>query len=163
VGLCWRSRKEVKTLSLEVFRPVMDIPGIRAFALGEKKYLDNEVRGFRVVNLGANDILRTAAAVQAMDLVVTVDTMMSHLAAALGKPVLLLLHRLPGGRWGASGELTPWYPTMRLIRQQSDGRWEPVIRRAAEILDAWVASGIPDFLSFWPQGQKCRGMQGRVG
>jgi hypothetical protein len=153
VGLCWRSGKEAKTLPLELFRALMDAPGLRVFALGEKKSLDQEVCGFPVVDLGSNDILGTAAAVQAMDLVVTVDTMMAHLAGALGKPVLLLLHRLPARWWGASGDATPWYTTMRLIRQQANGRWEPVIQRVAEILKAWAASGISDFLLFWSRRQ----------
>ena len=161
VGLCWRSGNEAKTLPLELFGQVMGTPNIRTFALGEKRFLDDEVRGFPVVNLGSNDMLGTVAAVQAMDLVVTVDSMMAHLAGALGKPVLLLLHRLPARWWRSSGELTPWYPTMRLIRQQSDGRWEPVIRRVAEILNAWVASGIPDFLSFWSHGANAECETGR--
>jgi hypothetical protein len=152
IGLCWHSRNPIKTLPLELFRDLMQIPGIRAFAFGEKIELDKELPGFPLTNLGAR-IPETAASLRAMDLIITVDTMTAHLAGALGLPVLLLLHYLPCGRWGARGAMTPWYPTMRLIRQQSDRRWDSVIQRIGGLLNRWVASEIPDFLSFWPSGE----------
>ncbi len=67
-----------------------------------------------------------AALIVNMDLIVTVDTSIAHLAGALGKPVWVLLSRLLDWRWMIHGAGTPWYPTMRLFRQKRLDRWEPV-------------------------------------
>ena len=77
----------------------------------------------------------TAAAVMCLDLVITVDTMLAHLAGALGKPVWLLLPYIPDWRWRLDREDTPWYPTMRLFRQESPGDWHGVIQRVVAALD----------------------------
>lgn len=77
-----------------------------------------------------------AAIVSTLDLVISVDTALAHLAGALGTPCWLLLPwYMTDWRWGAAGESTPWYPhAMRLFRQDSDGVWEPVIHRVHEAL-----------------------------
>ncbi len=76
-----------------------------------------------------NDFDGTAALIDVLDVIVTVDTSMAHLAGALGKPVLLLLPSAPDWRWGMAGDDTPWYPTARLFRQRTAGDWlEPVAR-----------------------------------
>ena len=72
-----------------------------------------------------------------LDLVITVDTAVAHLAGALGKPVWVLLHVVPDWRWGVEGETTPWYPTMRLFRQARAGDWAAVMLRVAQTLAAW--------------------------
>ena len=84
----------------------------------------------------------TAAIVEALDLVVSVDTAVAHLAGALGKPVLLLDRYDNCWRWLHGREDTPWYPTMRILRQERAGDWPPVIARAAAIV-ANLASGSP--------------------
>lgn len=79
---------------------------------------------------GAADFLETARIVAELDLVITVDTSVAHLAGSLGKPVWILLPRHgTDWRWGLEGETTPWYPTARLYRQAEAGRWGPVLDR----------------------------------
>jgi len=76
----------------------------------------------------------TAAIVAALDLVITVDTSVAHLAGALGKPAWVLLSHYPDWRWLLERADSPWYPTLRLFRQDTLGDWEPVIGRVREEL-----------------------------
>ncbi|HEV3484249.1 MAG TPA: hypothetical protein VG106_02505, partial [Vicinamibacterales bacterium] len=78
--------------------------------------------------------LKTARVMRALDLVVTVDTMTAHLAGALGVPVWALLPANADWRWMERRDDSPWYPTMRLFRQQRAGEWEPVIERVTSAL-----------------------------
>ena len=73
------------------------------------------------------DFSDTAALVQSMDLVITVDTSIAHLAGALGKPVWILIPHLPDWRWLTEREDSPWYPSARLFRQPSKGDWDSVL------------------------------------
>jgi ADP-heptose:LPS heptosyltransferase len=76
----------------------------------------------------------TAALVHQLDLVVTVDTSVAHLAGAMGKPVWLLLQHNPDWRWLLDRDDSPWYPTVRLFRQPGPGEWDAVIGRVAREL-----------------------------
>lgn len=78
----------------------------------------------------------TAALVEALDLVITVDTSVAHLAGALGKPVWLLLAYVPDWRWMLEREDSPWYPTARLYRQPARGDWASVVARVRRDLAA---------------------------
>jgi Flp pilus assembly protein TadD len=82
-----------------------------------------------LVDLGTefNDLTETAAALSYMDLVISVDTSVAHLAGALGRPVWLLLPTPCDWRWTRDGETTPWYPQMRLFRQRQGGNWAEVL------------------------------------
>jgi ADP-heptose:LPS heptosyltransferase len=71
----------------------------------------------------------TACALSGMDLLITVDTSVAHLAGAMGIPTLLLLTFQPDYRWMLDRDDTPWYPTVRLYRQPRFGDWEAVIRQ----------------------------------
>ena len=75
-----------------------------------------------------------AVIIEQLDLVITVDTSVAHMAGALGKKVWTLLSCVPDWRWMLEGEATPWYPTMRLFRQTQPGDWTGVIERVAEAL-----------------------------
>jgi len=75
-----------------------------------------------------------------LDLIITVDTMIAHLAAALGKPVWNLLPYLPDWPWLLESSTTPWYPTMRLYRQPEPGAWTSVMEQVAADLAAVLAA-----------------------
>ena len=83
-----------------------------------------------------DDFADTAALVAGLDLVVTVDTAVAHLAGAMGKEAWVMLSHVPDWRWGMKGETTPWYPSLRLFRQKSPGDWDGVVRRIADALAA---------------------------
>ena len=85
------------------------------------------------------DFAETAALIANLDLVVTVDTAVAHLAGALAAPTFVLLPFAPDWRWLRSRGDSPWYPTMRLFCQTEWGRWGPVFARVAEALRARVA------------------------
>ena len=80
------------------------------------------------------DFRDTAALVALMDVVITVDTAVAHVAGAMGKPVWLLLPYSPDWRWLLGRDDSPWYPSARLFRQPAIGQWEPVLERVAREL-----------------------------
>jgi tetratricopeptide (TPR) repeat protein len=89
---------------------------------------------------GLRDFSDTAALIENLDLVISVDTAVAHLAGAMGKAVWLLLPFEPDWRWLMGREDSPWYPTMKLFRQPSPGAWAPVISRIAGELDKILAN-----------------------
>lgn len=94
----------------------------------------------RWIDLTSNiqDFADTAALITYLDLVVTVDTAVAHLAGALGKPVFMVVPFAPDWRWLRSGNTTPWYPTMQLFRQTHRGSWDDPLDRARAALAAFV-------------------------
>lgn len=84
------------------------------------------------------DLADTAALIATLDLVITTDTSIAHLAGALGKPVWILLPRLADWRWMHGTESTPWYPTVRLFRQHVSGDWESVFARVSSELSMFA-------------------------
>jgi FkbM family methyltransferase len=89
------------------------------------------------------DFADTAAAIAQLDLVITVDTAVAHLAGALGKPTWLLLAHVPDWRWLMQREDSPWYPTMRLFRQVQPDAWEELFDRVVIALRAELAQPVP--------------------
>jgi ADP-heptose:LPS heptosyltransferase len=86
-----------------------------------------------LVDAGARcrDFLDTAMAIRQLDLVISVDTAVAHLAGAMAKPVWTFVPYSADWRWFLDRTDTPWYPTMRLFRQSHRGQWQPVIAQAA--------------------------------
>src|SRR5262249_7580089 len=106
--------------------------------------LHAEARRLGVLDLGEaldadGAFLDTAAVIESLDLVVTVDTAVAHLAGALGAPVWLALATIVDWRWLLGREGSPWYPTLRLFRQEKLGDWRAVFERMAAELGAAVA------------------------
>ena len=80
----------------------------------------------------------TAGLLANLDLVISTDTALAHLAAAMGKPTWILLHHSHCWRWLQDRDDSPWYPTVRLFRQSVAGDWDDVVRRVAHALEALV-------------------------
>lgn len=142
LGIVWAGNPDHKndrnrSIKGELFRSLSDIPGLSIYSLqvgreGEAARLF----GDEVTDLSAlfSDFADTAAAISHLDLVVTADTSVAHLAGALGKPVWTLLPFMPDWRWLLGRDDSPWYPTMRLFRQQERGDWDGVFQRVCEEL-----------------------------
>jgi ADP-heptose:LPS heptosyltransferase len=88
------------------------------------------------------DLAETAALVSCLDLVITVDTSVAHLAATLGRPTWILLPYVPDWRWLLDRDDSPWYPSARLYRQTETGDYEGVIDRVEAELSALLRSGL---------------------
>jgi hypothetical protein len=99
------------------------------------------VRDFPGHKLGDDlkDFADTAAVLQEMDLLISVDTSVVHLAGALNRPVWMMIAAMPDWRWLMQGESSAWYPSLRIFRQRARGDWAPVIADIDRALDAWVA------------------------
>ena len=104
---------------------------------------DTEAGAWLVARLGPEmeDLADAAAVIDALDLVICVDTALAHLAGALGKPVWVLLPTPADFRWMEGREDSPWYPTMRLFRQRVRGEWGEVIERVRAALEEVVRGG----------------------
>jgi hypothetical protein len=85
-------------------------------------------------------LVNAAAAIENLDLVITADTAIAHLAGAMGKPVWTALASLPDWRWMLARHDSPWYPTMRLFRQERAGEWNGVFARMAASLAELTAA-----------------------
>ena len=88
--------------------------------------------------------LRLAAIIAGLDLVITVDTMVAHIAGALGKPVWLLLQHAADWRWMHNQTTSPWYPTMRIFRQSHAGNWTGVVEEVGRALEPHSRSILSD-------------------
>jgi ADP-heptose:LPS heptosyltransferase len=82
----------------------------------------------------SDDFADTAALIEQLDLVVTADTVIAHVAASLGKPTWLLLYAVPDWRWMLERDDSPWYPTVRIFRQTKRGDWEHPVTAAADAM-----------------------------
>lgn len=146
VGLAWKGNAQFENddarslASLDALAPLAAVDGIQFVSL-QKGAGENDVSAaFSLAAGGAalTDMADTAALIANLDLVISVDTAVAHLAGALGKPCWLLLpDYLPDWRWFVGRLDTPWYPAMRLLRQPAIGGWAPLISHVAEELALW--------------------------
>jgi hypothetical protein len=137
VGLVWsgsplHTRDRQRSIPLAQLCALTEIPGATFYALQKgpaaKDLLDMPI-DMNLIDLSGylNDFADTAAALAHLDLVVTADTAVAHLAGALGKPVWILLTHNPDWRWLLGRADSPWYPTARLFRQRAAGDWSSPI------------------------------------
>ncbi|OBV40048.1 tetratricopeptide repeat protein [Janthinobacterium psychrotolerans] len=145
VGLAWKGNAQFENdasrslPSLDALAPLGAVEGIQFVSL-QKGAGENETCAALTLAGGAAlaDMADTAALIANLDLVISVDTAVAHLAGALGKPCWLLLpDYLPDWRWFSGRLDTPWYASMRLFRQPAIGGWAPLIRHLAEELAHW--------------------------
>jgi tetratricopeptide (TPR) repeat protein len=155
VGIAWQGnprflRDSQRSIPLVHFAPLAQIDGVCLLSLQKgpgTEQLGAVANQFRVIDLGSRldkrcgAFMDTAAVMKNLDLVITSDTAIAHLAGALGVPVWVALSFMPDWRWLLGREDNPWYPTMRLFRQTKSGDWDGVFARMAEELSQRVAAG----------------------
>jgi hypothetical protein len=133
VGLVWSSGdwNPDRNLDLWELRHLAGIEGVQLFSLqrGDAAHQLRAIGSILPAERQSGTVMDTAAAILNLELIISVDTMVAHLAGALGKPVWLLLPFSADWRWMAAREDSPWYPTMRLFRQTRPGDWKRVIER----------------------------------
>jgi hypothetical protein len=147
VGLVWadhptRPHDRRPACALRDWAAVLRTPGLAWYSLqtsGRRQELAERPPEVPIHDLSADlhDWVDAALLLDQLDLVLTVDTPVAHLAGALGKPAWVLLHDRPAWGWGLDGEQTPWYPTLRLFRQAQAGGWAELIARVAQALAVW--------------------------
>ncbi|HLJ96150.1 MAG TPA: tetratricopeptide repeat-containing glycosyltransferase family protein [Gemmataceae bacterium] len=144
VGIVWQGNRSFqydvdRSVELPQFEPLARLPGIRLFSLQVGAGAEHVASAsFPITDLaGRFDpacFRDAAAAMMALDLVITIDSAPAHLAGALGVPVWTLLPFNSDFRWLLEREDSPWYPTMRLFRQRRPGEWAPVFQRLEDAL-----------------------------
>ena len=153
IGICWQgnpqSRIDVgRSIPLRAFHKLSLIPGVRLISL-QKNYgldqLSDMPGGMKVENLGEDfdagrhAFVDSAAVMEHLDLIITSDTSVAHLAGALGRPTWVALKHVPDWRWMLDRRDCPWYPTMRLFRQRTPGDWASVFHDISIELNALLA------------------------
>ncbi|MDR3530489.1 MAG: tetratricopeptide repeat-containing glycosyltransferase family protein [Rhodopila sp.] len=139
IGICWRgsaaSVQMDRTFPLARFFDVSRLPHVRLISLQTGAGVEELaqmpggmcVEDFAVESEdGLRPFVDTAAIMENLDLIITADTAIAHLAGALGRPAWVVLKEVPDWRWGLEGDVTPWYPTVRLFRQKTRDDWDGV-------------------------------------
>ena len=143
VGINWQGNRNhhadvYRSVPLEVLRPLAQVEQIDLInlqfgdgseQLDECNFADSILRLPDHVDVTDGAFTDTAAILKNLDMVVTTDTAVAHLAGAVGANVTMMLGKIPDWRWLLEGTSTPWYPTMRLVRQSELGRWDDVVRK----------------------------------
>jgi hypothetical protein len=152
VGVAWAGNPKYKadgerSTRLETLLPLLRVPGVRWVSL--QKGAEVEIAALQAkwgdeLEDGCSedrDLADAAAVVARLDLVITTDTVMAHLAGAMGKPVWILLAWQADWRWMQERETTPWYSTARLFRQARRGDWAGLVERVGMELDGLIRAG----------------------
>lgn len=134
IGIVWEAgdwdRK--RSVPIRLFERLSALPWMSLFSL-QRGPARKQAMSIGAVDISSDNVEETAARMQQLDLIISVDTMAAHLAGALGRPTWVLLHADCDWRWMRDRSDSPWYPTMRLFRQQRYGDWNSA-------LDAVVAA-----------------------
>ncbi|HEY4139466.1 MAG TPA: tetratricopeptide repeat protein, partial [Casimicrobiaceae bacterium] len=148
IGIAWAGARHNtndrrRSCPLAALARLLSISGVAWFSLqkgdGEEE-IASVANASRLIGLDArNDFDGTAAMISALDLVISVDTSVAHLAGALGRPTWILLPFSPDWRWRTAGSGSPWYPTVRLFRQHQRGDWAGVAATVVKSLHEWIA------------------------
>jgi tetratricopeptide (TPR) repeat protein len=147
IGVAWQgnpdSQAELgRSYPIACLGKLASLPDTRLISLQKHHGLDQLASaGLRIetpeLDTGPDAFVDTAAVMQNLDLVVTSDTSIAHLAGAVGRPVWVALQHVPDWRWQLGRADCPWYPSMRLFRQTSRGDWDDVFDRIAEAIAHW--------------------------
>jgi tetratricopeptide (TPR) repeat protein len=165
IGVVWAGNPEHandhrRSIDLQSLAPLFDV-GATSFAslqvgssAADLKTLPRGKYAIDDLAPAFGDFVESASAVSALDLVITVDTSVAHLAGALGRPVWLLLPWVTDWRWMLNREDNPWYPTMRLFRQSRGEDWIDVIARVATELQAVAQGDAARLMPFKAEGER---------
>lgn len=150
VGLVWAGRPthrsdRLRSMRLEQLAPILDVEGVRFVSLqkgpaAEQAEIVPERVDWDGVGPELDELDDAAAVIAELDLLIAVDTGLAHLAGAMGKAVWLMLQTPSEYRWMTGREDTPWYPTMRLFRQEAPREWGTVVERVAGALRRWASN-----------------------
>jgi len=148
LGLVWSGNPKHgndrhRSVPLDLLRPLLGVPGVRLFSLqvgprAQDIAADGRIGPITDLAPHLDDFADTAAAISQLDLVVTVDTSVAHLAGALDRPTWLLLPWNADWRWLSGRTDSPWYPSMTLFRQPRYGDWGPVVDQLVAALTVGV-------------------------
>jgi len=141
-GVVWagnprRYHDEARSLAAGWLVPLTGLSGIQCWSLQVGPAAADAPAGISSLPEELRDFGETAAVISALDLVITVDTAVAHLAGSLNKPTWLLLPYTSDWRWLMDRADTPWYPSLRIFRQQRPHEWGDVIERVASELESW--------------------------
>jgi len=154
IGIAWQGNRQARvdlgrSFPLEMFLPLANLTGVRLISLQKNEGAEELAQlgaELGIEDLGPNfdagdqAFLDSAAVMQQLDLVITSDTALAHLAGALGRPVWVALQHVPDWRWMLERADTPWYASMRLFRQSTPGDWQQVFDEMRDAL-----AGLPRF------------------
>ena len=148
VGIVWQGNRydgnDVRAYPLAALRPLAGIPGVRLISLqinGGTEQLETLPPDMNVERLGPefdtgeHGFIDAAAVIEVVDLIVSCDTSVVHVAGALGRPVWIALNLIPEWRWQLDRSDSIWYPSATLFRQEARGDWDGVFSRMAEALE----------------------------
>jgi Flp pilus assembly protein TadD len=153
VGIAWAGQPKHqndhnRSLKLEALRPLLNLPGIEWYSVQKGDGAEAQLEPFNaqsvsqaqpvVTPLGPlfSNFADTAHAVSRLDVVITVDTSVAHLAGSMNVPVWMLIPFVPDWRWQVNRTDSPWYPSATLFRQQKAGDWASVVARMSQALNA---------------------------
>lgn len=150
IGIAWQGNPKaavdrLRSVPLAAFAPVARLAGVTLISLQKgagTEQLDDIPPAMQVMRLGddfaagADSFLDTAAVIENLDCVISIDSAIAHLAGALGRPLIVALKAVPEWRWGPSGDRSPWYPSARLFRQSRRGDWVELFERIAAAVAA---------------------------
>lgn len=149
VGLVWQGnsqhpRDSARSIPLSQLIPLLRVPGVRfiSLQLGGRDQLGALPPDIRVVD-AAKPLIETAAIISGLDIVISIDSALAHLAGALGRPAWIALMYSPDWRWLRSGATSPWYPRARLFRQTRPDDWSDCIAALSEALRQRCVSSNP--------------------
>jgi tetratricopeptide (TPR) repeat protein len=152
IGIAWQGSPQhpddrLRSMPLADFAPLREVSGIHWFSLQKGPGKDQLASApFDLVDLSprldetTGAFMDSAAVMMSLDLVITSDTAIPHLAGALGVPVWVALQAVPDFRWLLERADSPWYPSMRLFRQSRRGDWQEVFERMARELTSYAAA-----------------------
>jgi hypothetical protein len=157
IGIAWQGSPRHpwdrhRSTSLALFEPLARIPGVQLISLQRgfgSEQLDDRPRNFPLIQFGdqldqGGAFTDSAAIVRNLDLVITVDSSIAHVAGALGVPTWVVIHRTPDWRWLLDRTDSPWYPSVRLFRQKKVNEWKPVFEDVAAALSTLVRNHQPN-------------------